>query len=101
MHGAAFATFAGVDRDKFRYVSGENELTNYASSETHNRVFCSICGSNILVDLSGEDDSLYLSMGAVDGNPPRPAAYHIYVGSKAPWHEITDDFEQFDTEPPE
>ncbi|GIT34199.1 MAG: hypothetical protein Ct9H300mP4_05180 [Gammaproteobacteria bacterium] len=39
-------------------------------------------------------------MGAIDGNPTHPEAYHIYVGSKAPWHEITDDFIQYDEAPP-
>jgi len=39
-------------------------------------------------------------MGAIDGNPTHPDAYHIYVGSKAPWYEITDDFIQYDEAPP-
>ena len=26
MHGAAFATFAGLPKSKFRYLSGESEL---------------------------------------------------------------------------
>ena len=99
MHGAAFATFAGVASSGFRYVSGAAGLTTYASSDTHERVFCSVCGSNILVALVNEPDAIYLSMGAVDGDPPRTPGYHIYVGSKAPWHEITDDLDQFDTEP--
>lgn len=101
LHGAAYATFAGVSRDKFRYVSGESDTKVYASSGNHDRVFCAECGSNIMVDLSEEPDSLYLSMSAVDGDPPRPPGYHIYVGSKAEWHEITDDLPQYDTEPPE
>ena len=99
MHGAAFATYAGVARDKFRYVSGESDIKVYASSATHDRLFCAECGSNILVDLSDEPDSLYLSMGAIDGDPPRPPAYHIFVGSKAVWHKISDDLPQYDTEP--
>ena len=101
LHGAAFATFAGVSRDQFRYISGENATSVYASSASHGRVFCAECGSNILVALDQEPDVLYLSMSAIEGDPPRPQGYHIYVGSKAPWHEITDDLEQFDTEPPE
>lgn len=99
MHGAAYATFAGVARSGFRYVSGESDLTTYASSGNHERVFCTVCGSNILVALTGEPDAIYLSMGAIDGDPPRPTGYHIYVGSKAAWHEITDDLQQFETEP--
>ncbi len=99
MHGAAYATFAGVATSGFRYLSGEADLTTYASSATHERGFCSVCGSNILVSLNEEPDVIYLSMGAIDGNPAHPEGYHIYVGSKAPWHEITDELKQHDTEP--
>ncbi len=94
MHGAAFATFAGVQRDKFKYQSGESDLSTYKSSDNHNRVFCSVCGSNILVELTDFPDELYLSMSSIEGNPPRPTGYHIFVGSKAPWHEITDSLKQ-------
>ena len=37
-------------------------------------------------------------MGAVDGNPSLPEAYHIFVGSKVPWHKITDGSVQYDAE---
>jgi hypothetical protein len=96
MHGAAFATFAGVHRDKFKYLSGESDLSIYKSSGNHNRVFCSVCGSNILVELTDYPDELYLAMGTIEGDPPRPTGYHIYVGSKAPWHEITDGLKQYE-----
>ena len=46
LHGAAYATFAGISRDKFRYVSGETDIKIYASSESNDRVFCAECGSN-------------------------------------------------------
>jgi hypothetical protein len=99
LHGAAYATFAGIARGKFRFVSGKSDISVYASSESNDRTFCSKCGSNILVDAKEEPEALYLSMSTIEGNPPRPTGYHAYVGSKAPWHEITDDLEQFDTEP--
>ncbi len=101
LHGAAYATFASVKVDKFRYLSGEEDLKIYKSSDDHDRVFCGNCGSNILVSVDGYPDDLYLSMGAVDGNPSHPEAYHIFVGSKAPWHEITDDAAQYDEFQPE
>ena len=99
LHGSAYVTFAGVPRNTFRYVDGEDIVSSYASSETHDRVFCSNCGSNIFVAVDSEPDELYVSMGIIDGDPPRPPGYHIYVGSKAPWHEITDDLPQYETEP--
>ena len=101
LHGAAFATFAAVSRDEFRYVSGESVLKVYASSEFNDRVFCAECGSNILVDARQDPDLLYICMGTVDGDPACPAGYHAYVGSKAAWYEITDGLEQFDAEPPD
>ena len=101
MHGAAYATFAEVKSDKFRYLSGEEYLKKYASSDDHERVFCGNCGSNILVSVDGYPDDLYLSMGAVNGNPSHPEAYHIFVGSKAPWHKITDASVQYDEFQPE
>ncbi len=101
LHGAAFATFAAVSSNQFRYVSGESDTSEYASSDSHKRIFCANCGSNILVALDQESDVLYLSMSTIEGDPPRPQGYHIYVGSKAPWHEISDDLKQYDTEPPE
>jgi hypothetical protein len=101
LHGAAFATFAGVARQDFRYVSGDADLKSYASSPSHDRVFCAECGSNILVALDSEPDVFYVCMGTMDGNPDCPPGYHIFVGSKAPWHEINDELPQYDTLPPD
>jgi len=99
LHGATYASFAAVAKDSFRYLSGENDVKIYMSSADHDRVFCAECGSNILVGLKEEPDTLYLCMGTIDGDPTLPPGYHIYVGSKAPWHEINDDLPQYDTEP--
>ena len=101
LHGAAYATFAGVARESFRYVSGEANIRAYPSSDVNDRVFCGECGSAILVVTRKEPEFLYLSMSTVEGDPPRPTGYHQYVGSKAPWHEITDGLERYDMEPPE
>jgi hypothetical protein len=101
LHGAAFASFGGVLRTEFSYVSGQSDLSRYQSSPSHERIFCRVCGSNILVDLEQEPESLYLTMGTMEGNPDCPAAYHIYVGSKAPWHTINDQLSRYDEEPPE
>ena len=99
LHGAAFASFAGVARSDFRFLSGEPDLARYESSKSHMRVFCGNCGSNILADLESEPESLYVAMGTVDGNPDLPPAYHIFVGSKAPWYDFDDRSPRYDTEP--
>ncbi len=101
LHGAAFASFAGVPRSTFRYLPGRDGVRSYASSASHSRVFCPHCGSNIMVELDSEPDEVYLAMGTMDGELDLPPGYHIYVGSKASWHTIRDDLPQYDTEPKE
>ncbi|MEM9386573.1 MAG: GFA family protein [Pseudomonadota bacterium] len=95
LHGAAFATFAAVDRKDFRYVAGEALVRSYTSSWRNERKFCSRCGSSILVDPQDEPGVLYLSMSTIEGDPPKPRAYHAWVDSKAPWHDIDDDLAKF------
>ena len=100
LHGAPYATFAGVARDRFRYVSGAQHVKAYDSSQYNNRIFCGVCGSAVMVESRRYPGYLFLSMGAVVGNPPRPRGYHQYVASKAPWHAINDDLEQYAAGPP-
>ena len=101
LHGAAFATFAGVERSSFRWSVGKDILRTYASSEKIDRIFCRNCGSQLVVFYKPEPEIAYLTMGTIDDNPDSPPAYHQFVSSKAPWHEITDGQPQFDTWPDE
>ncbi len=101
LHGAAFATFAGVARDTFRWSAGEDDLGTYVSSDKIDRMFCKDCGSQLAVFFTPEPDTVYLTMGTVDGNPDCPPAYHQFAASKAPWHEITDGKAQHDAWPPD
>jgi hypothetical protein len=39
-------------------------------------------------------------VGTVDGNPGMRPREHIFVASKAPWYEISDDLPQFAQWPP-
>ena len=101
LHGAAFATFAAVAIDRMQYEQGEDQVATYASSAKNDRHFCAVCGSTIGVFAKDEPTLYYLSMSVVEGDPPRPVGHHSWVGSKAPWHEITDDLEQFEAAEPE
>ena len=101
LHGAAYASFAGVPKSALRYTSPLENLACYASSPKNDRYFCRRCGSAIAVASKPEPDALYVSMSAINGNPALPPGYHQYVGSIASWHKITDDLPQYDVYPPE
>jgi hypothetical protein len=98
-HGAPFATFAAAARTGFRWISGEDRLGHYASSPPHGqRSFCTTCGTVAPLILG---DLVVVAAGTLDGDPGIRVQAHMFVGSKAPWHSISDDLPQHDTFPPE
>lgn len=104
-HAAAFRSRAGVAPADLRWVQGEDLLRFYESSPGTHRGFCSVCGSPMLnrVEpgaLSGTGETRFaIQMGSLDDDPGVSPGLHLFVGSKAPWFEITDDLPQFDTVP--
>lgn len=101
IHGAAFASFGEVAEADFTFVSGETGISTYASSDIGTRAFCSNCGSHIFAKLTIEPRNIYLAMGTVDGDPDCPSDYHIFIGSKAPWHTHRDQSPRYETLPDE
>ena len=101
LHGAAFASWGGIARDEFAYISGANHVKTYSFSENADSVFCGDCGSTILVDFKPEAEMLYITLGTVDGDVTCPPGFHQFVGSKAPWYQIHDDLPQHDAWPDE
>jgi len=78
----------------FRFVQGEDLLTSYRSSADTIRRFCRICGSPVVNSWDPEPDSYGLAMGSLDDDPGVRPLCHEFVGSKAPWYEITDNLPQ-------
>ena len=97
-HGTAFRARLSVPVSSFRFVRGEELLVEYRSSAINIRRFCRVCGSPIVNSWSGEPDCYGLAMGSLDDDPQVRSSCHIYVGSKAPWFEITDNLPQFSEE---
>jgi hypothetical protein len=97
-HGAAFATWAFVDPDAFRWTSGADALVRYASSPGRERCFCGKCGSPLASVHHGKVGEVVLA--SVDGDPGVRPREHIFVGSKASWDEIADALPQHPAWPP-
>ncbi|MEJ2131192.1 MAG: GFA family protein, partial [Gammaproteobacteria bacterium] len=98
-HGSAFATYANVAGEHFRWLQGEDEIARYASSPGGERAFCARCGSAVPI-VVGDGQAAFVPAGNLEEDPGvRPGA-HIFVASKAPWYEITDRLERFDAYPP-
>ena len=97
--GSAFASGAGVDFEDFKITEGEEFVTYYHKTEDTDLGFCSNCGSS-LFSKKLESKIYYILLGILDDSPTQKPASHIFVGSKAPWYEITDGISKFDEMPP-
>jgi hypothetical protein len=99
-HGTAFATFVAAPLESFSWKSGEDNITEYASSEKGKRPFCNTCGS-VTPTLSPEMQLAIVPAGNLEGDLGTKPQIHMFVGSKAPWYTITDDLPQYSEWPPE
>ena len=94
VHGTPFATFGGYAEPGFRFVRGEAGVKRFESSRGNLRAFCGRCGSAIPGEAA--DGLVFVPLGALEGDPGGLPLAHIFVASKAPWYEITDDLPQND-----
>ncbi len=92
--GSAFKAFAGIERDKLAVTEGRDQLAVFGEEDL-NDTRCGACGS-FLYSVVREGDWVHVAMGSLVDDPSIRPSEHIYVGSKAPWFEITDDLPQSD-----
>lgn len=98
-HGAAYRTRSSIRSDQFRWVSGEDNLSRYAASDKVTKYFCKTCGSPLISTYQDRPDVLGIPLGALEGDIAGGPVAHIFTGSKASWHEITDSLPQFEEWP--
>ena len=98
---AAHATNAAWPLDAFKWVRGEPQVADFKLPEARYfaTAFCRRCGSAV-PRTSTELGVVIVPAGTLDDDPPARASGHIYVGSKASWHEITDSLPQHEESPP-
>lgn len=102
-HGraAAHATNVFYGLDRFRWIRGESEITEFkvAGARFHTVAFCKHCGGK-LPRPSVERGVVVVPAGSLDTDPGiRPQA-HIFTADKAPWFDISGPLPQFPGMPP-
>ncbi len=95
--GSAFKPLAGIETSKFCIRRGEELTLRYGAAGGHD-VHCGVCGS-LLYSLVRDGKYVHVAMGTLEDPPSIRPTIHIFVGSKAPWFEITDGLPQFDEFP--
>ena len=92
--GSAFKSMAGITAEKLKVVDGADSLQRFGDAETHD-AHCQLCGS-LLYSLVRDGEYVHVALGTLLDAPSIRPTHHIFVGSKAPWFEITDDLPQFE-----
>jgi hypothetical protein len=93
--GSAFKAFAGIEKEKLTITEGFDEDVAVFGEEQLNDTRCAACGS-FLFSVVRDGAYVHVAMGSLVDAPTIRPTEHIFVGSKAPWFEITDDLPQHD-----
>lgn len=89
-NGTAFSANSSIPRKNFALKSGEDSISEYASSPGEFRVFCFNCGSPLYSRLVNAPENIRIRLGTLAGEPDVTIESHAWVGSKSNWFEITD-----------
>ena len=83
-HAAAFSSNAGVKREHFRWLKGEDKLSTFESSPEKFRHFCSICGSHLMGERPAQPHVI-VRVATLDEDPGSRPAMHIWCSHDVPW----------------
>ena len=97
--GSAFSAFAGIEQDRLRVTHGADSIALFEMNPDNILRFCKLCGSPLFA-LVRDGQFYHVKMGTLLDDPGIRPAFHIFVGSKAPWHEIADALPHYAELPP-
>jgi hypothetical protein len=87
-----------IAREKLRVTKGTDSLTVIGDADANHAMRCGECGS-LLYWTVRDGAYVRVAYGSLIDEPALKPTAHIFVGSKAPWHEILDDLPQHDEYP--
>ncbi len=85
-HGAAYATYVGSWRKRFRITAGEDAITRYEEAETKSaRSFCARCGTPVLYERASSPHMVNIPRALFRERTGRRALYHIGIEEQPEW----------------
>ena len=95
--GSAFKPMGGIRLERLEVESGADLLAERGDTYGHD-VFCKGCGSLVWSVVRG-GAWVHVTYGTLVDPPSLAPQCHIFVGSKAPWDQITDALPQHAASP--
>lgn len=85
-HGAAYATYVGSWRSRFRVTKGQAKITRFEDKATRTtRSFCARCGTPILYERSHSPQMVNIPRALFGGRTGREPRYHIAIAELQDW----------------
>ena len=95
--GSAFLPWGEIEPEKLRVTKGAGSLLVEGDPDASHAVRCGECFSRLY--WSGYEGKIRVPYGSLIDEPALKPTAHMFVGSKASWHEILDDLPQHDEYP--
>ncbi len=90
--GSASNSAMLVQSDQFEWRSGETLISRFKRDSGFKSHFCKRCGSPMP---NAFDGGMWVPAGLLEQNDQLKVAAHLYVQSKATWHEIKSSAKQY------
>ena len=85
-HGAAYATYVGAWRSRFRLTKGGDELTRFEERDTGKaRSFCAQCGSPVIYERAHAPRMVNIPRALFASGTGREPLYHIAIEELQDW----------------
>jgi hypothetical protein len=85
-HGAAYATYVGSWRSRFRVTQGHKSITRFEDKATGTtRSFCARCGTPIAYERSHSAQMVNVPRSLLQGRTGREPRYHIAIQELQDW----------------
>jgi hypothetical protein len=85
-HGAAYATYVGSYRSRFRITEGEEEINSFVDEKTGTaRSFCARCGTPLTYERARSPTMVNIPRALFDTRTGREPRYHIAIDELADW----------------
>jgi hypothetical protein len=84
--GAAYATYVGSWKSRFRILAGEEMLTRYEDAQRKTaRSFCRACGTPMLYERARSPKIVNIPRALFETRTGREPRYHVNLSEKADW----------------
>lgn len=84
-HGAAYATYVGSWKSRFRFVQGEDCLTRYEDEAGATRSFCARCGTPVLYERKRAANNVNIPRALFTSGVRREPRYHLAIDQLQEW----------------